>query len=528
MTLLPLIDREMRTAARQPFTYYLRVLGLASALLVTIWCGLAGGFVNGQGGVVFSGLHSVLTLAIWILVPFMSADCISRERREGTLGLLFMTGLKGGEIVTAKGLAHGLRAVSLWLAMLPVLTLPVLLGGVSYLQAGVAALDDCNALCLALAAGLLASACSKSWMQACILAVGLAVVFAHALVMANLWSAWSARVAMAPQLFNLLPLFSLLGVDWFSPGSMPIATIGSRSPAATGWQLLFSRAEVSLGALALLVLAVIFAGTRSRRSWQDQPPSARRLWLTKTFCTPIVWKSFFRRWLERKLNRNPIGWLEQRTWSGRLVTWGWFAVVVSLFSAAFSDRNFLRDFGFWLRLVGLSLVGSMAFTAAGSFRRERESGVMELLLVSPLQESQILFGRLRGLWGQFLPSLGLMLFIWMYFLTFLPAHDDLLWIVFYASSFLTQPIIGLYYSLRCRNFLAAFLAGVAVGGVAPMLLGEIVSWYLELVTPYPGPSSPLGAFCLVLLVQLFFAGLCGWRLYERMRRRDFPLQSAQK
>ena len=47
----------------------------------------------------------------------------------------------------------------------------------------------------------------------------------------------------------------------------------------------------------------------------------------------MLWLTFFRRWMRRKLERNPIGWLEQRTWSGRLVTWGWFAVLISIYSA---------------------------------------------------------------------------------------------------------------------------------------------------------------------------------------------------
>jgi len=44
------------------------------------------------------------------------------------------------------------------------------------------------------------------------------------------------------------------------------------------------------------------------------------------------------------------------------------------------------------------VAGSMAASAAGSFRRERESGMLELLLVSPVGEQRIISGRLRGLW----------------------------------------------------------------------------------------------------------------------------------
>ena len=52
---------------------------------------------------------------------------------------------------------------------------------------------------------------------------------------------------------------------------------------------------------------------------------------------------------------------------------------------------------------------------------ERESGVLELLLVSPLGEKQIIAGRLSGLWGQFAPAAVLLLAIWAYFFD-LPAQ----------------------------------------------------------------------------------------------------------
>jgi len=40
----------------------------------------------------------------------------------------------------------------------------------------------------------------------------------------------------------------------------------------------------------------------------------------------------------------PLGGLEQRTWSGRLVTWGWFAVIISLYSG----YPYRQEFFSWL------------------------------------------------------------------------------------------------------------------------------------------------------------------------------------
>src|SRR5437773_2317321 len=135
MTLLPVIVRELRAEARHPFTYWLRVLGATALLLVSAVFASDNGFGISQGEGLFWQQNLTLFLSIWILVPLVSADCISRERREGTLGLLFLTPLTARGIVMAKGLAHGLRAITLCLAVLPVLMIPFLMGGVSWQEA---------------------------------------------------------------------------------------------------------------------------------------------------------------------------------------------------------------------------------------------------------------------------------------------------------------------------------------------------------------------------------------------------------
>src|SRR5438445_13028816 len=102
MTLLPVIARELRSSARHSFTYYLRGLG-AGALLLASWVfGLQHGFGPTLGGLLFARLHATLFLAIWIFVPLLTVDCLSRERREGPLGLLFVTVLRARAVGIAK------------------------------------------------------------------------------------------------------------------------------------------------------------------------------------------------------------------------------------------------------------------------------------------------------------------------------------------------------------------------------------------------------------------------------------------
>ena len=57
----------------------------------------------------------------------LTSDCLSAEKREGTLGLLFLTNLKARDIVIAKVFSHGLRSLTMWAATLPIIAVPLLL-----------------------------------------------------------------------------------------------------------------------------------------------------------------------------------------------------------------------------------------------------------------------------------------------------------------------------------------------------------------------------------------------------------------
>src|SRR6186713_1567645 len=52
---------------------------------------------------------------------FLTADCLSHEKREGTLGLLFLTNLRGYDIVLGKLIATSLHAFYGLLAVVPLL-----------------------------------------------------------------------------------------------------------------------------------------------------------------------------------------------------------------------------------------------------------------------------------------------------------------------------------------------------------------------------------------------------------------------
>src|SRR5215204_5421934 len=97
----PVIVRELRAESRRPFTYWLRIIGavaIFAAVLFTLqqpsrWnvrtpFGAAPAFQSHQimGRLLFGNVNAALFALIWIIVPLLTADCINRERREGTLG----------------------------------------------------------------------------------------------------------------------------------------------------------------------------------------------------------------------------------------------------------------------------------------------------------------------------------------------------------------------------------------------------------------------------------------------------------
>lgn len=84
-------------------TYGLRVLAAGTAISVCASILIGSRLSGGQlGNVIFSQLYLAFSYAVWVLVPLLTADCVSRERREGTLGLLFLTPLKVPDVVDSE------------------------------------------------------------------------------------------------------------------------------------------------------------------------------------------------------------------------------------------------------------------------------------------------------------------------------------------------------------------------------------------------------------------------------------------
>jgi ABC-type transport system involved in multi-copper enzyme maturation permease subunit len=579
MTAGPVIVRELREESRRPMTYGMRVvcaLALGGPLFFVTryppgsWGQTDLPEAQRLGLVLFSALNVVLLATLTILVPMLMADAVSRERREGTLGLLFLTPLTARGIVLGKTVVHMLRGLSLYLTMAPWLMLPVLIGGVGWSEVSRAWLIHACVLLAGLSAGLLATSFARDRTRALIVAEVLGVLLTLAFATVHragledlvlnssswltVWAGGPNGAGAAGAFWNTMPwagpgpfvrLIELFGFT-VNFGMVVVPTPGGGYTVETPWggllsflgpsgPLIWMRWLTILFGVSLLGLfgAVQVAAWRVQRSWQELPPSRAQQELQEVFTKPRFWQGLFRSRLRRALERNPIGWLHQYSAGARLAKWGWCLVVVlveTMLVTGGYQLEFFRHFRAWQSYLTLALLAGLALSASTSFRRERESGAFELLLVTPLTCGQILSGRLRGIWNQFAPAVAVLLLCELTADRLWDRSDGLSQFAITTFGLLSYgtllSVVGLYFSTFRLSVLAAWLSTLGVD-LAVSGLGTQVG-YISGGVPL---RAGLGHNGTVLFVQLFeawlalaTAGVFARLLWHRLERRKIAMR----
>src|SRR5687768_2514472 len=106
----PVVERELRQAARNRWHHSRRALAAGAAMLVALaLLALGGGTLLpadlGEG--LFLALAVIALLLALFAGPLLTADALSEERRLGMLGQLFLSRLGATDIVFGKLAAHG-------------------------------------------------------------------------------------------------------------------------------------------------------------------------------------------------------------------------------------------------------------------------------------------------------------------------------------------------------------------------------------------------------------------------------------
>jgi hypothetical protein len=389
MTLLPIVERELRAASRGRNAFLARVLAAGAAIAFGAWNlvfpppFLAPGMVSVK---LFDQLSFLAFLFCLLAGPLLTADAISQERREGTLGLLFLTDLHGYDVALGKAAAASIPALCGVLALAPVLTIPLLLGGIGLAEVGRVFLALAGTMALSLAVGLTASAYSRQARTA--LASTVFVLFLLTVIVP--WAlASSGGGSLGPVLGSCSPyLFYTSAHRPPRPGEIPFPT--------------------QLAVTALLTFSLVaLASWRVARAWRD-PDTAPVL---------VRWATWCRRWslgdaterLERRralLKEDPLLWLGLRY---RLKQWAVFGLVLVWVAgtalALFHWRS--QQLGVVVAFLSAQLVQAalkclLASEASHRWAEERRGGALELLLTTPLGARGLLRGHfhvLRRIFG---------------------------------------------------------------------------------------------------------------------------------
>jgi len=280
MTFLPIVSRELRVAARRRSTYWLRIGAAMAVLVLGTWFFLMMqhdsppqevsrvlfGIMTG-GAVLYALLSGVRS----------TSDCLSEEKREGTFGLLFLTDLKGYDVVFGKLVATSLNAFYGVMAVVPILAIPLLMGGVTPSEFGRMALVAVNTMFFSLATGMVVSSMSRSGRKAAVTTFMLLFFFTALIPFfgALLTYYRSARV-LEPFFFVPSPGYT------FAKAFEPIYLLGKDG---FWWSLGLVQA---LGWIFLITACVV-----APRSWQDRPAGAQALrWRERWNCGVTgIWRS---------------------------------------------------------------------------------------------------------------------------------------------------------------------------------------------------------------------------------------------
>ncbi len=555
MTLPPIVERELRGVARgRAFAWGRGALALFGGLkvydllnrfeLVSVtrapWLTLAPAAPVVTGAMMLQSLAGLLFFAA-LLMSLLGADSIARERREGTLGLLFLTRLAPAQIVYQKMLACGLRALLLMLGAVPALMVPVLVGGVSGRQAVISALGLLNALFVALAAGI--------WMSARFQERRYAIPATLALVTAL---AFGAEALGSSALgLGAGPVFRLLGLA----GWMSLAQMSLRWPILIGFcgfWFLFSHAW------GWFFLWRATAALRSK--WQDEPQKHFREskppddWATGASAkaaaasaesTSGMGSSLLRvSWLTdpRPWDADPIQWRAERLGSVQGVIW--LAVAFNFlaqFGVAGSGGALARSWGL-LSFAGLLVMALcsavLAWTGARFFQNTRQQHDFELLVTTPVGNRQLLAGQWRPLLRALVVPLTVVALI------ALPAAVLLMvdWIRDYRNEtlFLLPPVlialnvvveavavcrVGMWAGLRSRNMLTSVALTLGLVEIIPLAIAvALISCWVDL-GPNSGALNPARRAASAAAFTLFFFMIknvalivwSGWSMRRELR-----------
>jgi hypothetical protein len=479
------------------------------------------------GTVLFWGLAAVALVHCLLAGRRSTADCLSQEKRDGTMGLLFLTDLTGFDVVIGKLVATSLGGFYGLLAIFPVMAVPLLVGGMTSGELWRMTLVLVVTFVFSLSIGVFCSAGSREYKEA----IG-------------------RNFAVLTTLTVLLPVLGVFVFVWrnaFIQGfflACPFYTFRLCEDTAYG-----SNASFYWSSLAVMHgLSWLFVMRACRLlpiSWQDEPSAARaRFAWWRTFKRAITYgkateRAAFRKWA---LDQNAYFWLAARerlkpahVWAFLAAACGWWLV-----GWALNDRYWLGEISDVTMALLLTTTLKLWVTVEAGQRlaQDREIGAMELLLCTALTVEDFLRGQYLALRREFLkPLIAVFLALFGLMALALANNAEYRWlpwaagIVMFPADILCLALVGIWMALLCKTHTRATLATVMRVLVLPWLgYGAVmlIIGALRELNYMRDEDTPVAARIAIW----FFFGIgadvfYGWRAWNHLRT-DFREMAMQR
>jgi hypothetical protein len=480
VTFLPIVERELRAAARRRSAFRIRMgVAILTSLAASAMLLFSYGVSSARLG---KGIFLTLSILAFVSCLFegarLAADCLSAEKRDGTLGLLFLTDLRGYDVVFGKLASISVRSFQGLFAFIPVLAIALILGGVTGGEFWRTTAVLMNTLFFSLCLGLFIS-CLGREAHKCLIAT-LAILF---------------TLALMPFLFQKLPLWSnqafRLAFGSISPGYAGFLSSDLAYAARPGefWGSLL--VTHSLAWLLLMAASLLIP-----RVWQDREDSAaesqRGLFAWRWLNAPQNKQS-----RNQMLDQNPFFWLSARNERERRFVW----LIVSLICGIWIAVAFVfRSGAVWVATLSsaviflLSLVVQVWMALHGSrhLAEARHNQALELFLVTPVRIDELITGQWLAMKHLFLgPALvvvaGTTFALVLQgaaagnFLGFLPGVAMAIFnIVTFVADLFALWWVGMWMGLSQKNMNQAFAMTILVAMIIPAVIFCIPDVFMDL------------------------------------------------
>jgi ABC-type transport system involved in cytochrome c biogenesis permease component len=502
---LPVVEREMRVASRRRSTYRARMLAVGGMLAGFVFTEIT--FITqyqsaAQQGQVLFNVFAWLAFAFAALAGLTNtADCMSGEKREGTLGLLFLTDLKGFDVICGKLTANSVTVIYGLIATVPILSLPMIMGGVGIFQFIKVAMLLVTVLALSCAVGVFVSTHSRNERKALVFSILLmtTILFLPIFIGALLEDRQIMKEAGVLKILNFSPIFS-----------MAMVMFGHRMLVGTFLQY---HVWITLGWMWLLIGVLLStAAHKAPLSWQQRElrPNARTrpaLLRVQKWTPP--------RWV---LDLNPYQWLALRgettpraVWCFVLALFAIWLVAMLKYGRLMFDQDVLEP---TVYIANTFLKVWVVGEASRRFIEDKQNNAMELILSTPLNARDMARGQWRALVTLFAwPILAVTVWELVMLRSMRGYSEGLNWTrispaLYLAIDSAALAWIGMWYALKLKGRTRVIIASIALVLMIPTMVNllskELLPYWLRGVAPETIRQVNLWRAALVIVGTLSF------------------------